>query len=171
MTAPADRAPGLPELLGRALDEEVQLLESLDAVLLRQREAVARDDLDGVNASVADAQRVLLTLGQARRRRETLLSALCGGGDVSLEEVERVLGDTLHPALVTSRDRLLSRVAAVSRTLRVNHRILAGAAAAGQALMRGLGAPVPAGAGVYGAEGPRAAAPVLDPGLVFDRQV
>lgn len=169
---PPESGEGVEELLARAFDEEVGLLRSLDEVLGRQRDSVARDDLEGVNASVGDAQRVLLTLGQARRRRETLILALCGEPAASLRHLEGVLGDTLPPELVEARDRLVETADAVARTLRVNDRILAGAAASGRALMKSLGAPSAGGsAGVYAADGMAGGSASMDAGLVLNRQV
>lgn len=168
----AEPGAGILELLARAFEEEVRLLGSLDGVLGRQRDSVARDDLDGVNASVGDAQRVLLTLGQARRRRDTLITAICGEAGASLHDLERNLGNTLPHELAEARDRLLEAADSVVRTLRLNDRILAGAAATGRALMKSLGAPSPGGsAGVYAPDGLPTGAPDLGAGLVLNRQV
>jgi hypothetical protein len=54
------------------MNSETRLLEELTALMRRQRAAVAADDLQAVDDSVYGTQRVLLTLGEARRRRRSL---------------------------------------------------------------------------------------------------
>lgn len=163
---------GLLDLLLRALREEAVLLGGLGRVLERQREAVAAGDLEEVNASVLDAQRVLLTMGQARLRRQTLLEAACGEPGAGIRALEEHLGNTLPPELVEARNELMEAADRVSRMLRVNDRILHGALAAGRALVKGLGGRSPLeGPGVYAPEGLSAGSPGVDTGLVLDRQV
>ncbi|HEU4629165.1 MAG TPA: hypothetical protein VFS08_05445, partial [Gemmatimonadaceae bacterium] len=47
---------------------ERKLIEDLASIMRRQRSAVAEDDLQGVDDSVFATHRVLVTLGEARRR-------------------------------------------------------------------------------------------------------
>jgi len=160
------------ERFARAMDEEADLLQGLLEVLQRQREGVAASDLERLHGSVLDAQRLLLTLEQARHRRRTLMEVLCGDPDASVQELEEQLGATAHPALLLARDRLVQDADAVARALRVNHRILNGAMAAGQALARGIGGGAGLSSSAVYVQGGMAPAPTpADTGLVLNRQV
>jgi hypothetical protein len=165
-------AHGLTALLRKAFEEEARLLESLEEVLHRQREAVALNDLEGVNGSVVDAQRVLLTLSQARRRRQTLMEAVCGDVDASPRDLDLHLGGTLPPDLRAARDELFRSADSVARALRVNDRILAGAVASGRALVKGLGGSVATGnSGLYAPGGLPAPGSAMKSGSVLNRQI
>lgn len=58
------------------LRSERRLLDELRAIMARQRDAVARDDLQAIDDTVFAVQRVLLTLNEARNRRRTLSERL-----------------------------------------------------------------------------------------------
>jgi hypothetical protein len=51
------------------LKTESRLVGELCATLVRQREAIGADDVQGVDDSVFALQRLLLSLGEARGRR------------------------------------------------------------------------------------------------------
>jgi len=165
-------AHGLTALLRKAFEDEARLLESLEEVLQRQRESVALNDLEGVNGSVVDAQRVLLTLGQCRRRRQTLMEAVCGDIDASPRDLDLHLGGTLPSDLRAARDELFRAADSVARALRVNDRILAGAVASGRALVKGLGGSVaPGNSGLYAPGGISSGGSLMDSGQVLNRQI
>ena len=110
--------------LGDALRSEARLIIALVHVMRRQRDAVAADDLDGVGGTVFDTHRVLLTLGEARRRRRALNQILGERDDLSLAALEHFFRGA-PPAIVREAAEELSDAA---RTLRlevdVNRRIL-----------------------------------------------
>ena len=118
-----------------ALETERRLLDELSRVLRRQREGVSRDDLAMLDESMYSAQRVLLTLQQARRRRRTLLGILGGREDCSLGELEFVLGPSTTPAVRTARDELVSTAQRLQKELDVNRRVIEGAISVGDELI------------------------------------
>jgi hypothetical protein len=73
----SDRVPVTPTgatvaALADALRSEARLLGDLVNIMHLQRASVARDDIDGVDDSVFATHRILVTLGEARRRRRSL---------------------------------------------------------------------------------------------------
>lgn len=64
--------------LASALKEETALLESLIRLLERQREGIAQHDLEVIDETVHGSQRILLTLGEARKRRRRLVQITTG---------------------------------------------------------------------------------------------
>lgn len=143
---PADRSLRAGSLAD-ALASECRLLEDLTLVLRQQRDGVAGNDLEAIDASVYAAQRVLLTLQQARKRRRTLLGLLAGREDVGLGELEEVVGPADLTAQVrAARDALQRAARSLARELDVNRRVLNGAIAVGDELIRAMvgGDPRPA---------------------------
>src|SRR3990172_1616109 len=106
--------------LAGALDTERGLLAELGGILRRQRQGVATDDVDAVDASVFSANRVIHTLGEARRRRRAVLGILGGNANAPLEELERVLGPEMTPEVIVARERLWTEAAGVAREIEVN---------------------------------------------------
>ena len=72
-----------------ALERECRLIEELRQAVLRQREAVPRGDLRGVESSIGLASRALLTLQENRRYRATLLHRLVGDPAHPLADLDR----------------------------------------------------------------------------------
>lgn len=153
--------------LEEALKSERNLLENLVDVLQQQRSGVAGDDLAVVDDSVFAAQRVLLTLAEARRRRQALLQLISGEDELGLGELESVLGAAWTPELASARDALQEGAKRLAQELERNRRILSGAISSGDRLIRALrGAPTtPA---VYGVDADSASAAGA---LLIDRQV
>lgn len=60
------------EAMADTLASETRLLTELAGLLRRQRAAVASDDLGKVEETVFSTHRILVTLGEARRRRRSL---------------------------------------------------------------------------------------------------
>jgi hypothetical protein len=125
-------------MLAGALDMERGLLAELGGILRRQREGVAIDDIDVVDASVFAANRVIHTLGEARRRRRAILGILGGNADTPLEELEQALGPEMTPEVIVARERLWTEAAGVAREIEVNRRVLRHVMQDRQRLVRAL---------------------------------
>jgi hypothetical protein len=125
--------------LAAAFDDEARLLGQLGDVLRLQRTGVARDDLGQVERSVYDAQRVLVTLSEARRRRLSLLGLLVGARDAHLDELDQVLGPAMPERLRSARDGLRRVARGLAAELVVNRRVLESAVKTGDHLIRALG--------------------------------
>ncbi len=159
-------SPTHHDLLVEAMRSERRLLDSLADILERQRSAVSTDDLALLDESVFAAQRVLRTLGEARRRRRALLELLVGSNDLLLTELDDAFGRAFTPDLRRARDELQGAAERLAATLEQNRRVLGGALHAGDRLIRALcGAPDKASA--YGAHGQQACAGET---LLIDRQ-
>jgi hypothetical protein len=121
--SPAWRPSGAPAAilldgLTDALRSERRLLDELGAVLGRQVAAVDAEAPEAIDDCTYDAQRVLLTLGEARKRRRTIASWLGVDADLPVPQVVAALGVEAPAALreaCTSVERsartLASRVA------------------------------------------------------------
>lgn len=125
--------------LARALREEARLLGLLQGVLDRQRTAVAEDDLPSVDQTVFDAQRILLSLTQARRRRRSLITLAGGEEKLPLSSLPGILGDQVTPELSSALDEVLEVAGVVAREMEMNRQILNGALMAGDAVLQALG--------------------------------
>ena len=104
-----------------ALRSERRQLDELYGALQRQRRAVAEEDIEGVEAAVRDVQRILLTLGEALRRRRSLITLITGTEDSDLEALVASVGassselrDTalglIHAARVVSGELQTTRI-------------------------------------------------------------
>jgi flagellar biosynthesis/type III secretory pathway chaperone len=154
--------------LARALADETKLLTMLRQVLDRQREAVARNDLSAVDGSVFDAQRVLLSLSQARRRRRSLIVLASGEENLHLGDLPKVLGPAMTSELQSALDELLQVAGVVAREMELNRQILNGALMAGNEILQALGRP--SKKAVYGT-GPEAPEAPRATNLLLNRQV
>jgi flagellar biosynthesis/type III secretory pathway chaperone len=124
---------------------ESRLLRELLAVMQRQRDAVAADDLQAVEESVYATHRVLHTLNEARRRRRAINRALGESDDLPIRDLDGVLGVRMSDELRRARDELELLARALSNEVDVNRRVLRQALAAGDEYVRTL----------YGAAEPR----------------
>lgn len=143
---PSDEAIGE---LADAIGSECHLVDELRELVLRQREALARDDLQGVEDTVYATHRVLLTLREARRRRRTLNHLFGWTEGIRLTDLDEVLGERMAPALRAARDGLCERAQALSREVEVNRSVLRTALAAADDYARTLYGGAPAGDGPY----------------------
>ncbi len=111
--------------LVRALRDELAVLEDLVSTLDRQRAAVASDDIDAVNDSVFAAHRLLGAYREARSRRRSAVILACGGGEGSVEDLPRALGqrmtDDEHHASRLLRDAARRLVEVVDQNRRLLH--------------------------------------------------
>lgn len=135
--------------LADSLRSEAKLLGDLTAIMRRQRESVAHDDLDGVDDSVFSTHRVLVTLQEARRRRRTLNHVLGEGDDLSVVALEDFFDGHLPPIVADAAQALRTGAVALQQEVSVNRRILREAITAGdrqvQMLVSAAGPATPAG--------------------------
>jgi hypothetical protein len=120
-------APAIPpsaDSLADALASEKRLFDDLIAIMHRQRSAVSSDDLQGVSDSVFATHRVLATLTEARRRRQTLNRMLGEREDLSIDSLDEVLGARMTDLLRTARGELQGSARTLAREVSVNRRLL-----------------------------------------------
>jgi len=133
---PAPPRTPLVEGLVDTLRSERRLLDELIAIMERQRAAVAANDLLSLDDSTFDAQRVLLTLGEARKRRRTLTERLGCDVDTPARDLCESLGAQCTDALGHASRELEECARALSREVSVNRRVLNQGLAAGEEFMR-----------------------------------
>jgi FlgN protein len=121
-----------------ALQSEKRLLEELITIMRRQRAAVAADDLQGVDASVFATHRVLLTLGEAKRRRRQLNVLIGGSEELGIAELQNALGAQMSKPLTQAREELQAAALTLSQEVELNRRVLREALASGDDYMRAL---------------------------------
>lgn len=144
-------APTVDSLAG-ALREEEHLLRDLITVLRNQRAAIAADDLERLDDAVFGTHRVLLTLGEARRRRQMLNRLLGENDDLSIESLLETFGGEPPAAVQSAIDALVEAGTVLNREVDLNQRVLRIAIEAGDQLVRALcGVPANNGHG-YGAD-------------------
>jgi hypothetical protein len=146
LALPASQVGAIVDGLVDALDTERRLIEELIQIMRGQRDAVGRDDLQTVDDSVYAVQRVLFTLGEARKRRRSLNRRIGRPEDTPVRDLDAALGAHATPALRRSREALQSSARTLSQEVTVNRRVLREALAAGDDFVRQL----------YGAGDPRA---------------
>ncbi len=125
-----------------AFGTERRLIEELIAIMRRQRDAVSHDDLQGVDDSVYAIQRVLFTLGEARKRRRALNRRLGNAEDLPLRDLEAIIGPLVTPDLIRSRETLQQAARTLAQEVALNRRVLREALTTGDDYVRMLcGAP------------------------------
>jgi hypothetical protein len=152
--------------LAEAITSESRLLDELAGIMQRQRAAVAEDDIDRVDDSVYATHRVLLTLGEARRRRRSLNRLISDNDELAIRQLEELLGGVLPESLQQAREALRVSAELLATEVETNRRVLRQAMTAGDAYVRTL-LGVEAGAAGYRqtpAPEPRAG------GLLVDRR-
>lgn len=140
--APAG-APPSPLAIARdriidALGSERRLIDELIGLMRRQRAAVGADDLQGVEESVYAMQRVLCTLGEARKRRRAINARFGRAEDLNLRELEDALGESFTPRVREVREELQSAAQTLSGEVAVNRRVLREALAVSDEYVRAL---------------------------------
>jgi hypothetical protein len=112
------------EALADTLTSETRLLCDLESSLRRQREAVATDDLEGMEEAVYSTHRILMTLSEARRRRRSLDEVLLArgvvptAGLVAIREHLRVTAQNLAAQVDALRQVLQSALASGEEQIR-----------------------------------------------------
>ncbi|MDQ6737095.1 MAG: flagellar protein FlgN [Gemmatimonadota bacterium] len=143
--------------LSDALLAERKLIDELTEIVLRQRAAIAVDDLQAVDDSVFATHRMLLTLGEARKGRRAINAMAGCKEETGVKYLEEALGPWMTSELRTSREDLQSAAARLSREIGINRRILREAIANSDSFVRTVvGAPTDAAQQGYGANGPSA---------------
>lgn len=150
-------SPSALQALSDALTSEKKLIEDLINVVLTQRSAVGVDDLQGVDDSVFATHRLLLTLGEARKRRRSLNGLLGCKEETGVKQLDDALGPCMTPRLRTERDDLQDAARRLSREIEVNRRILREAMANSESFVRAMrGVPKDATPAGYGTPSPTA---------------
>lgn len=148
-------APAALEALSNALNSERKLIEELVAVVLNQRAAIGVDDLQAVDDSVFATHRLLLTLGEARKRRRSINSIMGVDEATGVKQLSDALGSWMTPKLHTERDELQEAARRLSREIEINRRLLREALANSESFVRAMrGAPAEASESGYGAASP-----------------
>lgn len=114
-----------------SLRTEAKLLGDLTGIMRRQRESVAKDDLQGVDDSVFSTHRVLVTLQEARRRRRAINHVLGEGEDLSVVALEEFFNGELPPSVAEAAASLRESAVKLQQEVSVNRRVLKEAIAAG----------------------------------------
>ena len=121
-----------------ALRSEKRLIDELTLAMHQQREAVAADDLASIDDSVFAVQRILLTLGEARKRRRTLNARLGHAEDLPLRDLLERLGPASTDELKDARDDLQAAAQRLGRDVAINRQLLREALANGEEVVRTL---------------------------------
>lgn len=145
------------DALSDALLSERTLIDDLIEVVLRQRAAIAVDDLQAVDDSVFATHRLLLTLGEARKGRRSINAMVGCKEETGVKHLEEALGPWMTPRLRAAREELQIAAARLSREIGINRRILREAIANSDAFVRAVvGAPKDAAQQGYGSTAPSA---------------
>jgi hypothetical protein len=140
--AAAANSAGAISALTHALQTEAKLLHDLCDVLDRQRVAVAENDIESVDDSVFATHRLLLSLGEARKRRRTINHLLGEGDDLSIPALEAYFGGHVPDEVRVAADLLADAARMLQRDVQINRRVLRAAIDTGDEQVRALcGAP------------------------------
>lgn len=149
--------PAALDALAEALLSERKLIDDLTEIVLRQRAAVAVDDLQAVDDSVFATHRLLLTLGEARKGRRSINAMAGCREETGVKHLEEALGPWMTPQLRSAREELQVAAARLSREIGINRRILREAIANSDSFVRAVaGAPKDAAEQGYGSPAPSA---------------
>ena len=150
---------------------EWHLLDELIRVLKNQQIGVANNDISALDESVYAAQRIFLTLRQARRHRRGLLNALMGQKEVALGELDLALGSGMTASLTKARDGLQAAAQRLARQMEVNRRVIQEVIASGDRLIRAVcGVPEQTSLSLYTPEA-EGAEPSSRAGVLFNKQI
>lgn len=150
-------SPAALEALSEALLSERKLIDDLSEIVLRQRAAIAVDDLQGVDDSVFATHRLLLTLAEARKGRRSINAMAGCKEETGVKHLEAALGQWMTPKLRTAREELQIAATRLSREIGINRRILREAIANSDSFVRAVtGAPKDAAQQGYGSTTPSA---------------
>src|SRR5665213_955054 len=156
-TSSAPVSPAALEALSDALLSERKLIDDLTEIVLRQRAAVAVDDLQAWDDSVFATHRLLLTLGEARKGRRSINAMAGCKEETGVKHLEEALGPWMTPKLRNAREELQVAAGRLSREIGINRRILREAIANSDSFVRAVvGAPKDAAQQGYGSTAPSA---------------
>ncbi len=169
LVEPRAQDAGWTTALTDTLVTERHLLNDLIGVLENQRAGVANNDISTVDESVYAAQRIFLTLRQARRHRRGLLNALIGEKEIALGELDLALGSGMTASLTEARDGLQAAAQRLARQMEVNRRVIQEVITSGDRLIRAV-CGVPEKTSVYSPES-EGAEPSGRAGILINKQV
>ena len=150
---PVAHTAGSIVALVESLRDEARMLDTLANIMRTQRDAVARDDIDSVDQSVFATHRLLVNLGEARKRRRQLNQLLGETEDLSVAAISDFFGGTVPAEVGEAADRLAAAGRTLQREVEVNRRVLRHAIESGDRYVRALaGAATGAAAGAPRAE-------------------
>lgn len=168
-TGPSTQSAAAVATLAETLRSEARLLEDLVAIMNRQRDAVSHDDIDSLDDTVFSTHRVLVTLGEARRRRRSLNALLGGSDDLSLSALDELFEGNVPLEIRSAAGRLTDTAKVLQREVEINRRVLRVAIEAGDRLVRVLmGAPLAASISYVPSQSSRSGSPG---GAILDRRV
>ncbi|MEO7042243.1 MAG: flagellar export chaperone FlgN [Gemmatimonadaceae bacterium] len=145
------------DALSEALLGERKLIDDLTEIVLRQRAAIAVDDLQAIDDSVFATHRMLLTLAEARKGRRSINAMAGCKEETGVKHLEGALGPWMTPALRSAREALQVSAARLSNEIGINRRILREAIANSDSFVRAVvGAPNDAAHQGYGSASPSA---------------
>lgn len=152
--------------LALALHTETRLLLDLTEAMRKQRRGVAADDVTMVDDSVFAANRILRTLGEARRRRRALVENVWHE-ERPLNEWGEAYAPFMNATLRDAVERLQTTADMLAREIAINRAVLRDALDAGAGLIRAV-----AGANSTPATyAPRGHAEPAPSGLLVNRKV
>jgi hypothetical protein len=147
---------------------ERRLLRELRGALERQRRGVAVGDPAAIEVASRAVASAVLTLDNARRRREQMMLVLSDGATVRLETLDRVTGPV--EGLPEARAALRVEAEAVIADLALTQEVLQGALRAGDAWMQSLFASVTQAAPGYGGPSGAVATAAAPAGQLVNRR-
>lgn len=159
-------AAGVPGLLA-GLRIEIGLLRDLQAGLLEQRKALARDDAGELERVVHHVGRTLLALREIRRERARLVEGVTGDADSNLAAVVQLLAITEAETCRAAVDELHLAAQAAQRELEVNQRVIRKAIETGEQFLHQM---LTASAGTEPGVGYPAAAAQGGSGLLLNQR-
>jgi hypothetical protein len=170
MVGPKDGPPATPavEELVAHLQREIELLRGLQEALAAQRGAIAAGEAAAVNGNVEAISRIVLSIEEAHERRGRCLAALPGAPANDLQGLEAALGSPIPDRLEILRAELRRQAQEVTRSARINQKVLTRTMEAGEAFLMTLFSAVGEPGVSYGAT-PGAAAKPRSAGVLLNR--
>ncbi|HET7553692.1 MAG TPA: flagellar export chaperone FlgN [Gemmatimonadaceae bacterium] len=138
----SDAMPRSKLELAIALGTEMHNLRRLLDTLQLQRTAIAKSDVDSIDANIFVMRRLLLTLSEARRYRQLVVEKLGAPPGIAprwsdLHEANLLAAPPSSCASIQSlHDELQQLAAEVAREVETNRKVLFGVIAAGEELIR-----------------------------------
>ena len=146
---PVAHTAGSIVALVESLRDEARMLDTMANVMRTQRDGVARDDIEAVDQSVFATHRLLVNLGEARKRRRQINQLLGETTDLSVAAICDFFGGNLPQEVSDAADQLAAAGRALQREVEVNRRVLRHAIESGDRYVRAL-AGAATGAGTAG---------------------
>lgn len=95
--------------LAEILQEELDTVQNLRDVAVRERNALRIDDLEGITAATAAKERLARRLGELERERQQAVEALHGETEAVAELKERLQGAVVQLKDLSTTNLLLTR--------------------------------------------------------------